>query len=402
MGQEPGGGIALRSIAALVAVALLSVPSAAAVADEQEPWLEEGFEEGTDVFNPTAWGMEGLSDGHVDAGLRSIIPAGEHWGSSGHWYFSANGLSAPNELYWRYYVRFPEGFFIAPPDRGKLPGPANLYTYNCLGGRVSTVGAPCWSARMLFSRDYEDDVGNYQNGPSNKTLLGFYTYHLDGPSNRGDILEWDEDVALLDHGTWYCVEGYIGLNTPGVKDGVLRGWVDGTQAFERTDLRWRRTTEAFLDVNSFWFDVYYGGAESSKTVEVHFDSLALGPQQIGCDDTPTWNGTFRDDDGSIFEADIEWLAGEGVTKGCNPPANNRFCPDESVTRAQMAAFLVRALDLPAAGGDAFTDDDVSVFEADIDALAASGITAGCEASAFCPNAPVTRAQMAAFLHRALG
>jgi hypothetical protein len=52
-------------------------------------------------------------------------------------------------------------------------------------------------------------------------------------------------------------------------------------------------------------------------------------------------GTFIDDETSVFEGDIEWLASSGVTKGCNPPTNNRFCPDENVTRGQMAAFMRR-------------------------------------------------------------
>jgi hypothetical protein len=54
---------------------------------------------------------------------------------------------------------------------------------------------------------------------------------------------------------------------------------------------------------------------------------------------------FIDDDGSIFEADIEKLATAGITKGCNPPSNDRYCPDDNVTRGQMAAFLTRALGL---------------------------------------------------------
>ena len=52
-------------------------------------------------------------------------------------------------------------------------------------------------------------------------------------------------------------------------------------------------------------------------------------------------GTFTDDETSVFEADIEWLAATGVTKGCNPPANDNFCPDDPVTRGAMAAFLHR-------------------------------------------------------------
>ena len=54
---------------------------------------------------------------------------------------------------------------------------------------------------------------------------------------------------------------------------------------------------------------------------------------------PIDSGRFVDDDGSIFEGDIEWLAAAGITRGCNPPLNDRFCPHGVVTRGQMAAFL---------------------------------------------------------------
>jgi hypothetical protein len=114
---------------------------------------------------------------------------------------------------------------------------------------------------------------------------------------------------------------------------------------------------------------------------------------------------FKDAVTSPFAADIVWLASEGITTGCNPPTSDLFCPDDGVTRGQMAAFLVRALDLGVGGGDPFVDDDDSVFEFDIEALAAAGITAGCNPPAndrFCPDAGVTRGQMAAFLARALG
>jgi len=122
--------------------------------------------------------------------------------------------------------------------------------------------------------------------------------------------------------------------------------------------------------------------------------------------TDRLDNPFTDDDGSIFEADIERLAAAGITKGCNPPASDRFCPDGKVTRGQMAAFLVRALGYSdAGGGDLFVDDDGSIFEADIDRLATAGVTKGCNPPTndrFCPSGYVTRGQMAAFLHRALG
>ncbi|MCH7491221.1 MAG: hypothetical protein IID05_11070 [Gemmatimonadetes bacterium] len=52
---------------------------------------------------------------------------------------------------------------------------------------------------------------------------------------------------------------------------------------------------------------------------------------------------FSDDDSSIFELDIDRIGAAGISKGCNPPTNDRFCPDSNVTRGQMAAFLNRAL-----------------------------------------------------------
>ena len=107
-----------------------------------------------------------------------------------------------------------------------------------------------------------------------------------------------------------------------------------------------------------------------------------------------------------FFKDIEWLAQTGVTRGCNPPANTNFCPDDPVTRAQMAAFLVRALGYADdGGGDLFVDDDDSIFEAEIDKLATARVTLGCNPPTndrFCPDESVTRGQMAAFLARALG
>ena len=103
-------------------------------------------------------------------------------------------------------------------------------------------------------------------------------------------------------------------------------------------------------------------------------------------------GSFWDDESSVFRSDIDWMAGEGITKGCNPPLNDRYCPDAAVTRGQVAAFLVRALGLTDRLDDPFIDDDSSVFEADIEKLAAAGITKGCNPPAndrFCPDAKVT-------------
>ncbi|HLT96040.1 MAG TPA: S8 family serine peptidase, partial [Acidimicrobiia bacterium] len=108
-------------------------------------------------------------------------------------------------------------------------------------------------------------------------------------------------------------------------------------------------------------------------------------------------------EGHLFAAEISWLAAEGITRGCNPPANTMFCPDGEVTRGQMAAFLVRALGLPGSSTDHFDDDNGHLFEAEINAIAEAGITRGCNPPAntnFCPNSTLSRAEMATFMQRA--
>ena len=124
-----------------------------------------------------------------------------------------------------------------------------------------------------------------------------------------------------------------------------------------------------------------------------------------CPDYPipvAWNGTFFDDDGTGFEDPIERVAAAGVTVGCNPPFADAYCPDRVVTRAEMATFLVRGFGFPLVTGSPFADDDGSFHEQDIGALAAAGITLGCGPGVFCPHAAVTRGEMAAFLVRAAG
>jgi len=118
---------------------------------------------------------------------------------------------------------------------------------------------------------------------------------------------------------------------------------------------------------------------------------------------PTASTTYRasyfsDAGSSIFKNDILWLAETGITRGCGPTT---FCPNDPVTREQMASFLARALHLPATSTDFFTDDESSQHEGDINRIAAAGLTGGCTATRFCPTAVVTREQMASFLARAL-
>jgi len=117
---------------------------------------------------------------------------------------------------------------------------------------------------------------------------------------------------------------------------------------------------------------------------------------------PATGTVFADVDAGDFAAAwIEDLYGRGITGGCatNPL---RYCPDSSVTRAQMAVFLLKAEHgsayTPPACTGMFTDVACPSLFADwIEQLAAESVTAGCGGGNYCPESPVNRAQMAVFL-----
>lgn len=117
-------------------------------------------------------------------------------------------------------------------------------------------------------------------------------------------------------------------------------------------------------------------------------------------------GTFIDDDGNLHEPNIEAIAAAGITQGCNPPIGDRYCPADPVTRAQMAAFLLRATgqaeNLPGYRG---TFPDVPPgqwYTGNVERLAELGIVRGYDDGTYRPNGLVTRAEMAIFVVRALG
>ena len=120
------------------------------------------------------------------------------------------------------------------------------------------------------------------------------------------------------------------------------------------------------------------------------------------------DGRFSDDNGNVHESNIEQAARLDITLGCNPPDNDRYCPFDRVTRAQMVAFLARALGEP----DDQTDDpgptmsrfsDVpgdAWYGPYLERLANLEIVHGYEDGTFRPRRPVTRLDMAVWLVRA--
>jgi len=123
------------------------------------------------------------------------------------------------------------------------------------------------------------------------------------------------------------------------------------------------------------------------------------------DTPPAGTGNVFVDVPASYWADnwIEQLYADGITSGCvTSPLS--YCPDQTVTRDQMAKFLLKAkhgasYTPPDVGGStSFGDVSTSYWAAPwIKQLAAEGITSGCGGGNYCPGDPVTRAQMAKFL-----
>jgi len=151
-------------------------------------------------------------------------------------------------------------------------------------------------------------------------------------------------------------------------------------------------------------DCYLMTITGSRTA-AHWD--ATFKESLTADVSKTWTlhvgGSFPDvPTSNPFYAFIENIFHNGITGGCG---GGNFCSGNSVTRAQMAVFLLKAEHgptyVPPACTGVFADvacsptPDFAVNY--IEQLAAEGITGGCGGGNFCPNNPVTRAQMAIFL-----
>lgn len=199
--------------------------------------------------------------------LRIKIDQGGHYGLSAQFDFRKHFGEEPEEIYFRYYLRFADDW--NPARGGKLPGIAGTYGRAGWGGR-RVNGRDGWSARGLFD--------GQRNG---KTPIGFYCYHADMKGQYGSNWVWDRDrLGYLENNRWYCIEQYAKMNTPGRNDGILRGWIDGRLAFEKTDIRMRDVDS--LKIECVWLNVYLGGTWTSTSEHhLYMDNVVVSRKYIG-------------------------------------------------------------------------------------------------------------------------
>jgi glucose/arabinose dehydrogenase len=242
-----------------------------------------------------------------------------------------------------------------------------LRTTRLLAALTAVVLVPLAPARAADSVPEPVDPAQHACPPEEVQSAGF----TDVPPGDGFALAID------------CLAGY----------GIAHG--TGNGEFGRSAPVSRAQMALFLDrVTAYALQA----SESTATRDASdagFDDLAGQPQ-------------------AVVDA-VNRLANEGVVDGSDGDGDGRpsYRPRDSVSRGQMAAFLRRELgaletlltgtpsDGPSSTSDYFDDDEGSVFEPDINAVAGAGLTGGVGPATYAPEGTVSRQQMAVFLARVL-
>lgn len=141
----------------------------------------------------------------------------------------------------------------------------------------------------------------------------------------------------------------------------------------------------------------YGVSAASPPSNTVTPIAALGDSDLT---TPVVRAFVDIADGDMATA-ASWLANQGIILGCEAGESPKFCPSDVATRAEVATFMTRALSLPATTLDAFSDDNGHPFEDNINRAAAAGLFLGCSDGMFCPDEAISRAELAAVLVRGL-
>jgi hypothetical protein len=184
---------------------------------------------------------------------------------------------APEELYFRYYMRFADDW--RPRDAGKLPGLGAPDWGAGNGGNVPH-GCDGWSARGGWNATPERD-----NPMSALVLFRYYIYHMDW-RDYGESGQWTQNAgAWMRKGRWYCLEQYCRMNSitkagTANPDGVLLGWINGRKVYDRRNLRFRNC--ARLRAHMVWHNVYHGGTQPpAEPHHVWFCNMIVARKYVG-------------------------------------------------------------------------------------------------------------------------
>ena len=183
--------------------------------------------------------------------------------------------------------------------------------------------------------------------------------------------------------------------------------VDNYGTMVTTDINQYNYYNVFVPSNAVPMTAIRPGIWYIQLWDAGVNGTGSSSYKIAWDEVRIYTQSFDDVPESYWAYyDIERLFSNGITSGCvQTPTQNLYCPEWPVTRAQMAVFLLKgkygsSYWPPSVYGTRFTDVPDSYWAADwIEQLAVEGITGGCTPTTYCPESNVTHAQMAVFLLR---
>jgi hypothetical protein len=393
------------------------------------------------------WG-DGTSSGWLPTGTAS---ASHNW-SAGSYSVAARARSATNNSITSSLsgaltvsVNAVEAVTTPSTPSGVANGmPGTLYSYTT-GGAVDNFGNPVqylftwgdgtssgWLPTGTASASHSWSAGSYSVTAQARSATN--TSVISPQSGALAVNITAAGVPLLSALTSNAVPTGSGctappsVNTFATTDSLAEVWflVAGAHAGDQPAANWYApngslyTTSTWSPVSSpsgencFWSWISIAGASAATdpgtwTVTVNWDNVQLisltftiGATVAQFNDVQP-SATFFDAANLMFEA--------GVTTGCvqsSDPATRQFCPGETVTRQEMAAFIVRAVTgtvTPAIYNPTPYFQDVPTsnpFFPHIQKLMDLGITTGCsqDPPLFCPTNTIPRWEMAMFLVRA--
>ncbi len=206
--------------------------------------------------------------------LRVRLVKGQNLGLDLRYLFAKGGKPEPEEIYFRYYLRFADDW-NPYADGGKMPGIAGTYDRAGWGMRKSD-GYNGWSVRGGFAPRPPVD-----KSVARLTAMGSYAYHADAAGVSGEYWGWNEGPSgLLENNRWYSVEQYVKLNTPGARDGIFRAWIDGRQVLEKTTILFRHTRD--LKIENVWMNIYHGGTTPApQDMTLYIDNVVIARRYVG-------------------------------------------------------------------------------------------------------------------------
>lgn len=185
-----------------------------------------------------------------------VVSSSVVWGPDENRDSGQTGENHPDAVYARYHMLYPDGVAMDDPDGHgtKVPGISGLYEDGVASGGTAADGRS-WSARMYARSNAGDVDANYYS-------LYYYVYDV-ANSSTGALYKWDGTYPV---GEWLEITEYVQMNTPGESDGILRGWVDGNQVYEKTDWQFRSADWPNVGITrAYAAYIYWGGSWGTPT-----------------------------------------------------------------------------------------------------------------------------------------